>query len=201
MSSVSGESSRDESITMFTDRSADGAEVLEAAVVWRHPQPPAPRPSAFAIALALLRLPWLMLSLRFKRRRRHRPSSSWHPPNGWTGSWSGDGERAVLFHAGRRLVRVAGEEHALPPPSRTLVLLVDQPLAGIDGTSPPITVRRHELTVAPHAQEGGRSAGSPAREQYGEMRRTLDGFRGALLADPTVREFRRAGASGEPRGE
>src|SRR5215218_3350127 len=171
MGGVSGESSRDESIILFTDRAPDGTERLEAAVVWRHPQPAAPRSSRVALALALLALPWRMLMFAFERRRRRPPASSWHPPSGWSGSWAGNGERAVLLHGQHRLIRVAGEDYALPEPGRTLVLLVDEPTAGVDGATRPVTVRRHEATVAPQTlphRDDADSPGSPSHRVHRE---------------------------------
>ena len=161
---------------------------LKAVVAWK--QPPAP---ALGWRERLRGLTARLAARRTARREAERRVRDWTLPEGWSGASDGGGAREVLFSAHRGLVRVRGQDHALPSDGRALVLLVTE---GADG-SDAVSVDVHTMEAPAHPIWDVDPA-LPKRENLKRMsevtRSSRDAWRASVGRDPVVGAFLRAAA-------
>jgi len=156
--------------TSFTESGAEPGSIrLAAVVIWR--RPPAPM-------------------------RAERPPTPWRAPDGWSGGRSDDG-REVLYHDGRRVVRVLEQEYPLPPTGEALLLLIDDPApgaappgVGVHTLATPVHVRpQFDRTLDKSAQVKLRLAAARAEHAT---------WNAAIAAHSAVQAFLAGGSSDPP---
>ena len=153
----------------FTDSDAQpGSSRLAAVVIWRRP------PTAISPGV---------------------PPNPWQAPDGWNGVRSDDG-REVLYHRGRRVVRVLEREYPLPSTNEALLMLIDEPAPG---ASPPV-VAVHALAAPVHLRlQIDRTLEKPARLELirAASRAEHATWNRVIAGHPAVQAFFAAG-SGDP---
>ena len=153
--------------TSFTESAAEPGSIrLAAVVIWR--RPPAPTPP-------------------------EGPPAPWRAPDGWSGGRSDDG-REVLYHDGRRVVRVLEQEYPLPPTGEALLLLIDEPAPG---AAPP-AVGVHALAAPVHVlPQIDRTLDKPAqlKLRLAAARAEHTTWNAAIAAHSAVQAFFAAGSS------